>query len=259
VEGEAMMLKRFFPAVACLALAALVGCVHAPASPTAKVVAQTKVLIVVGNHKMQRVPFFAMFNEHPEITYTIANEVDGAQAWDRDDLLTYDVILIYDSQRSMTPAQKQRFLSLFEKGVGVVVLNHSLLSYQDWPEYERIVGGKYLLDTEKLPDGTTLPESTCLHNVTYPVTIVDHAHPITAGLNDYMLHDELYRGVPTAPDIHVLVTAPGTSPNPQPQAWTRVEKNSRIATIVFGDEYAYSDPNFARLLRQAIQWVGRGS
>ena len=253
------MPKRFSSLATLITLAALAGCTNTPASPAAKALVPTKVLIVVGNHKMQRAPFFAMFENHPEITYTIANEVDGAQAWDRDDLLTYDVILIYDSQRSMTPAQKQRFLSLFDKGVGIVVLNHSLLSYQDWPEYERIVGGKYLLDTEKLPDGTTLPESTCLHNVTYPVTIVDRAHPITAGLSDFTLHDELYRGVPTTPDIHVLVTAPGTAPNPQPQAWTRLEKQSRIATIVFGDEYAYTDPHFARLLTQAVCWAGKRS
>ena len=28
-------------------------------------------------------------------------------------------------------------------GIGLVVLHHALVSYQHWPEYERIIGGRY--------------------------------------------------------------------------------------------------------------------
>ncbi len=151
----------------------------------------------------------------------------------------------------MTDAQKARFQSLFDKGVGLIVLHHALLSYQSWPEYERIAGGKYLLDHE-LRDGVDLPASTYTKQMTdIDVKVVDKTHPITDGLDDFTVHDELYRGVPTGKDIHVLLTA-----EDKPLAWTRQEKNSRVATIMIGHGPAYKDANFQKLLSQAIRWAG---
>ncbi len=100
-----------------------------------------KVLVVTGGHAFQPESFFKLFSNNPAITYTSATEENAAEAWDRDDVLDYDVVLLYDFQRELNDTQKGRFLSLFNKGVGLVVLHHALLSYPHWPEYERIAGG----------------------------------------------------------------------------------------------------------------------
>src|SRR4051812_20512904 len=117
---------------------------------------KVKVLIVTGGHGFQPESFFKLFSNNPAITYTSATEENAAEAWDRDDVLDYDVVLLYDFQRELNDTQKGKFLSLFNKGVGLVVLHHALLSYPHWPEYERIAGGKYLLDHETV-DGKTWP------------------------------------------------------------------------------------------------------
>ncbi len=208
-----------------------------------------KVLVVTGGHGFQPESFFKLFSNNPEITYTSATEENAAEAWDRDDLLDYDVVLLYDFQRELNDAQKGKFLSLFNKGVGLVVLHHALLSYQHWPEYERIAGGKYLLDHETV-DGKMWPASTYKGEVDIDVKLVDKDHPITAGLHDFVLHDEIYRGVRNTADIHILFTTEDC-----PLAWTRQEKNSRVVGITVGHGPAHDDANFQKLLAQSIQWA----
>lgn len=190
-----------------------------PASAADPAPKKINVLIVTGGHGYDPKLFFSFFDKDPDITYTVADQKKPAEVWDRDDLLHYNVVLLYDFQREMTDAQKARFQSLFDKGVGLIVLHHALLSYQTWPEYERIAGGKYLLDHE-LRDGVDVPESTYTKQMTdIDVKVVDKSHPITDGLDDFTVHDELYRGVPTGKDIHVLLTA-----EDKPLAWTRRKK-----------------------------------
>jgi uncharacterized protein len=211
--------------------------------------AKLKVLVVTGGHGFSPERFFKLLDSNPEITYTIADQKQQAEAWDRDDLLDYDVVLLYDFQRNMNDAQKAKFLSLFRKGVGLVVLHHALLSYQNWPEYERIAGGKYLLDHETV-DGRQWPASTYKGDVDIDVKVVNADHPITAGLHDFVLHDEIYRGVRTTGDIHTLLTTEGN-----PLAWTRQEGKSRVVATIVGHGPAYDDPNFQKLLAQSIRWA----
>ena len=216
---------------------------------------------MTGGHGFKAEPFFKLFDDNPEVAYitvTESNFVDGhttpgqgAEAWDRDDLHHFDVVLLYDFQRNMSDAQQARFLALFDQGVGLIVLHHALLSYQQWPEYERIAGGKYLLDNENV-GGKITPPSTYQGDIDIAVTVVNHDHPVTAGLQDFTLRDEIYRGVRTGADITTLLTAEG-----KPLAWTRQEKNSRMVGIIIGHGPAYADANFQKLLAQSIRWTAR--
>lgn len=207
-----------------------------------------KMLVVTGGHEFDPSKFFKLFDDNPDISYTVAKETDKAEAWDRDDLLSYDVILLYDFQRELNDSQKAKFLALFDKGVGLIVLHHALLSYQNWPEYERIAGGKYLLDNETV-DGKLYPASTYKGDVDIDVKVVDKQHPATAGLDDFILHDEIYRGVRNGSDIHVLCTTEGN-----PLAWARQEKNSRVFSTIVGHGPAYDDAKFQKLLASGIRW-----
>lgn len=220
-----------------------------PADTKAKI----NVLVTVGGHAFRPATFYKLFEDNPEITHTIAVEKTGADAYDRDDLLSYDVIVLYDFQRELTDAQRAKFLSLFDKGTGVVVLHHALLSYQNWPEYERIAGGKYLLDNEKVGDKVT-PPSTYQGNVNIDVKLIAKDHPVTADLSDFTIFDEIYRGVRTTSDITTLMTA-----EDKPLAWVRSEKQSRVVGIMIGHGPAYADANFQRLLRQSIRWAAKRS
>src|SRR3954465_14149236 len=171
-----------------LLLVVLAGC----ASPTAQGRAdkKIKVLVLTGGHGFKAGAFFKMFAGNPEITFTNGAQGKSAEAYERDDLYSYDVVVLYDSPSNITEAQKARFLALFDQGIGVIVLHHAYLSYPMWDEYERISGGKYVYQNEQMINGIT--SSTYKGDVDIPVTVTAKNHPVTAGLVDFVLHDELY-------------------------------------------------------------------
>ena len=103
--------------------------------------APLKVLVVTGGHAFEREPFFKIFSENPTLEVTAAEHgKDSATVWDRDDLASFDAVVLYDMPMAITDAQKVKFLALFERGTGLVVLHHALVSFPDWPDYERIIG-----------------------------------------------------------------------------------------------------------------------
>jgi uncharacterized protein len=227
------------------------ACATAPRQNTA---VPLRLLIVTGGHGFKAEPFFQMFTDDAGLTYTAATQDQAAEAYERPDLLDFDAVLLYDSPTEITEAQKARFRALFEKGIGVVVLHHALLSYQKWPEYERVAGGKYLLDVERNGDIVS-PESTYEEPRDFPVHVSAPEHPVARGLTDFTLHDELYHGVRMGRDVVPVLDTGG-----QVLAWTRTEKRSRVfATVLGHGSSAYGDPHFRQLLSQALRWVARRS
>jgi type 1 glutamine amidotransferase len=132
-------------------------------------------------------------------------------------------------------------------------LHHALVSYQDWPEYERIIGGRY--PEEKGKSGVVTAEVGYQHDVDIPVTIVAKNHPITAGMSDFTIHDEIYWGFRVQPDIAPLITT--THPQSgKPLGWTRREGKSRIVYLQLGHgRTAFENANYRRLVAASIRWV----
>jgi uncharacterized protein len=221
--------------------------------PTAS---KTKLLIITGGHGFAVAPFFEIFKENPEITFTrAAHSTTNATAYERNDLLGYDVILLYDMPKTITEAQKAKFLALFENGIGLVVLHHALVSYQHWPDYERIIGGRYPEPDGK--SGVVTAEVGYEHDVDIPVVLVDRDHPITAGVKDFMIHDEIYWGFRVRPDVTPLLTTLHPKSG-KPLAWTRIERKSRVVYLQLGHgPEAFANPNFRKLIAQSIRWVSK--
>lgn len=215
-----------------------------------------KVLVITGGHAFEREPFFKIFSDNAAVAFTAAEHgKTDASAWDRDDLASFDAVALYDMPMNLTDAQKAKFLSLFDRGTGLVVLHHALVSFQDWPDYERIIGGRY----PKPPKGE--PQVTDKvgyeHDVEIPVVIADPAHPITAGLKDFIIHDEIYWGFRVGADAHPLLTT--THPKAgKPLMWTHTEGKSRVVYLQLGhDHAAYENPNYRELVARSLRWAAR--
>src|SRR4051812_10138734 len=66
-----------------------------------------KVLLITGGHGFENRPFFQVFQENAEIDFTpVEHAKTSATAYERDDLLTYDVVVLYDMPKVITDAQK---------------------------------------------------------------------------------------------------------------------------------------------------------
>jgi type 1 glutamine amidotransferase len=229
-------------------LAPLFSCAAADA-------AKIKVLVVTGGHGFPKAPFFQMFADNAEIEYTPAEHAKtNATVYEREDLLRYDVVVLYDMPQNITEAQKARLLSLFDKGVGLVVLHHALVSYQNWPEYEQIIGGRYQ-EPDPNRSGRVTEAVGWQHDVDIPVVIVATNHPITSGVSDFLIHDEIYWGYRVGQDVTPLLTT--THPKSgKPLAWTRTQGKSRVFFMQLGHgQPAFENENYRKLLSQGIRWV----
>lgn len=217
---------------------------------------KTKVLLITGGHGFERDAFLKVFSENPRITVTHAEHGKGtANAFDRPDLYDYDAVVLYDMPKEINDAQKQRFIDLTQKGIGLVVLHHALVSYQHWPDYERIIGGRYPEEDGK--SGVVSDQIGYKHDVDHTVKIVAKDHPITAGVSDFPIHDEIYWGFRTGQDITPLITTDNAKSG-KPLGWTRTEGKSRVVYLQLGHgPEAYANPNYRKLVAQSIDYVAR--
>ena len=213
--------------------------------------AQTKerVLIYTGGHEFERKAFFDIFKDIPDVVYQELIHPQASPVFDSALIAQFDVLLFYDMVQEIDSAQKAALLKILEEGKGVVFLHHSLVSYQEWNEFEKIIGGRYGL-TNKDQDS-----STYRHDVDIPVTIVDKDHPITRGMHDFVIRDEVYGNFKVLPTVHPLLKT--THPESgEIIGWTNSYGKSRIVYLQLGhDHFAFENPDYRQLVKQAIEWV----
>jgi type 1 glutamine amidotransferase len=183
----------------------------------------------------------------PGIAYREVIHPEVNQLYDSILIDQVDVLLFYDMFQEIDDTEKAAFMKLLEEGKGMIFLHHSLANYQEWEEFEKVIGGRYILSDQG--------GSTYRHDVEMPVHVVDKKHPLTRGVDDFMIHDEVYGNFRVLPTVSPLLTT--THPESSDTiAWTNKYGDSRIVYIQLGhDHHAYEDPNFRILLKQAIDWV----
>ncbi|NQT86382.1 ThuA domain-containing protein [bacterium] len=237
-------------------LLALAVALVAPPLHAAEDKAKIKVLVVTGGHGFDRPAFFKMYQDNAEIEFVEAKQGKSSMAYDREDLLTFDVVVTYDLVQTMTDAQRKNFLALFDKGIGLVVNHHALATYQDWPAFEAIVGGKFLLRPEKKGE-TTVPKSGVGHGeLTVHVEAKDH--PIAKGVDaDYPVKAEFYNKCRVSKDVTLVLTTDSPRNNRE-ICWTREQGKSRVVYLMSGhDAKVYTNPNHLRVLANAIRFAAR--
>lgn len=241
-----------------LAIAGLLAGGALAAEPAAPVPAATpakvRVLLTYGGHAFQEKEFFAMWDALPGIVYERAPLPQAAGRLTPALAKDFDVVAMYDMAATFTPEQQKAAAALFESGVGLVSLHHNLGAQRDWDGWRTIVGGKYLFK-DTTYDGKAYPKSTYSHDEEMPVTIADAAHPITAGLKDFVIHDETYGGYRVEPDAHVLLRT--THPKSTPELmWVRQNGRSRVVYLQLGhDAKAWANPAFPELLVRSLRWA----
>jgi uncharacterized protein len=214
------------------------------------------VLVIVGGHDFETNQFHQLFKDDAAITFNVFEHPKAHSELRPDAVKAYDVIVLYDMWQQITPQAKEDFVSALQSGKGLVSLHHSIADYQKWPEYEKIVGGKYYLE-KTVVNGVEKIRSTWQHGVMIPVHVADSAHPVTRGLADFTIHDEAYGNYDMAPESHALVTTehPLCAKN---VAWAKTYGLARVVYIQLGhDHFAYEDPNYRRLVANAIRWTAK--
>jgi uncharacterized protein len=217
---------------------------------------KTRVLVVTGGHDFETNQFFRIFQDNPAITFVKATQPE-AQAWFRpDQAKQWDVLVCYDLWASISEEAKADFVARLKEGKGLVVLHHAIADYSKWAEYTNIVGAKYYLE-KQVVNGVEKARSIYQHDVNVKVQIADPAHPITRGVQDFEIHDETYNLFDVQPANHPLLKT--SEPTSAPViGWTRNYGPARVVYLQLGhDHFAYENPNYRRLVAQAIAWAAK--
>ena len=174
---------------------------------------------------------------------------------------------------------KKDFLERLNEGIGCVFLHHSIAGWPLWDEYSNIIGGKFLYKSGDIK-GKKSSDSGYRHFVNYRVSSVND-HPITKGINDFEIEDELYLAHVFEDDINPILKSnysfirdnfysATNALNGEMNSnkgwehpdgsnlvgWTKSYKKSAITYLQFGDSVkSYENKNVRMLLRRSINWV----
>lgn len=225
---------------------------------------KTRVLLVTGGHAFERAEFFQVFESNPDISFLAVEHPDPktqpgapdpfAPLLKSSEAKNYDVLVLYDMWQKITDEAKADFVQLLQDGKGLVVLHHAIANYQSWEEYPKICGARYYLKPEVV-NGVEKARSQWKHDVEFMVRIADPAHPVVRGLQDFLIHDETYKGYDIRPEVKALLTTDEPLSSPV-IGWTHRYGKSLVAYLQLGhDHQAYENPGFRRLVAQAIQWT----
>jgi type 1 glutamine amidotransferase len=216
--------------------------------PTPKVNAA----VVVGGHSFDEAVFPQVFDAHENATYTILEQKDDSEIFDNVNDFPYNVVVLYNMGQKITEARQANLLKLLDQGVGFVVLHHAVAAFSEWTEYADIIGAKYYL--EDTPNHT---KSIYQHDVDFTVNVADGKHPVTRGLQDFVIHDETYNNYDIYDDNRVLLTTAESTSAPG-VCWVRRHGNANVCFIQLGHgPEAFTNPNYQQLVAQAATWAAK--
>jgi type 1 glutamine amidotransferase len=154
-----------------------------------------------------------------------------------------DALLVYTTGGKLEPEPAAAFLEFVKAGGGVVGIHCAADSFKENPEYIETLGGAFITHPPQLD---------------VQVEFVDREHPITQGLEDFTLRDELYILDYDPARVHTLAVTYSHEGKLQPVAWTREEGQGRIFYLSLGHhEASFVDERFRALLKRGLQWVLR--
>src|SRR5262245_53714743 len=173
-----------------------------------------------------------------------------------------DLIVDYSGHTANEPTEEQlrAVMETVAAGTPYVGLHVASLPFKSQLEYRRRLGGwpdapepDELLSPTQLRYFEMIGSAFITHGPIEPyrLRIVDREHPITRGVEDFEVMDELYQLGGDRARLRVLAEAGG-----QPLLYTHAFGRGRVHYNALGhDQRALGHPSYQRLLLQAVAWA----
>lgn len=232
----------------------LVACQH-PGSTDQRI----RVLILSGRHNHewdQTTPvLMKIFSEDKRFSVDLTNSPD---TFNFDYLQAYDVIL---SNWNSWPENDVRWPGPMEEGLikyvddggGLVFFHASTSAFYQWPEFQEISTASWV---EQTNHGDKGPVRIFIDNQT---------HPITKGLSDFYIFDELWIDAKQNESFQVLGSATkkeaaGEEGEKQAAIFVSSHGKGRIFHTILGhDARALRNSGFRTLITRATEWAATGA
>ncbi|MBX6313337.1 MAG: ThuA domain-containing protein [Isosphaeraceae bacterium] len=173
----------------------------------------------------------------------------------------YDILFVTADRRDpefkFTPSQQQAIFDYVQAGHGYISIHGADNTPNDLTDaqtkqWKDLLGGIY--SHKGQPDGKAIMG-------TYTIHIADKSHPVTQGLDDFELKDELYSNMQMKDDVKPLATIRYKEVD-WPVAWTYQYGKGRIFHTSLGHKSwkpgtddPLRNPNLTKLIVQGVDWV----
>jgi type 1 glutamine amidotransferase len=156
------------------------------------------------------------------------------------DLLDFDAVVVYTTGGRLAADEEEALDAYVRGGKGLFGLHSAAASFAENHLYHEMLGSRFLRHPPL--------DEVCLE-------ILDTAHPITAGVTDFAVPDELYV-LDCAPDgLQILATA-RLGEEKQPSAYVRPWGLGRVFYLGLGhDARCLRAQPFRLLAGQGLTWV----
>ena len=207
-----------------------------------------RVLLVTGGHDHD-VSFYSVLDRHEDLEVRVDGYPSALRDGPRLPGEGTDVVVLYDMPVARAPAAEETLRQWVEGGGGVVSLHHAIAGRTGWRWwYEEVVGGRYV---EK---GAGHPASSFRHDEVVRVEVAA-AHPVTAGIEPFVIHDETYKDLWISPRVRVLLRTNNPTSD-GPVAWISPYPAARVVYVQLGHgREAHLHPSFRRLVHNAVFWA----
>jgi len=148
---------------------------------------------------------------------------------------------------------EKSFLRFIADGKGFVVIHAGSSTLQDWTEFQQVAGGTW----EKGVTG-----HGPIH--TFKVNIEDTNHPVTQGLQDFYIKDELWHNTKFQQDIDILCDAysspdkKGTGNNEPVVVTTEYGKGHGFFSVLGHNKATMQNNAWKTLLLRGTEWAATG-
>ncbi|MCL2421558.1 MAG: ThuA domain-containing protein [Defluviitaleaceae bacterium] len=169
-----------------------------------------------------------------------------------------DEITQADQRPWKTPAIQQAFVDYVEKGGGLLAIHTATVAGENTKALDNLIGSKFVY-----------------HPADCPVTVQPiKPHPVTKGVDMFCEVDEHYRLDILADDIDILIASyspPQGVPEKyeeepytntvawiSPAGYVRTQGKGRVCVLTSGHLLpVWHNPNFQRILENALQWCAQ--
>lgn len=157
-----------------------------------------------------------------------------------------DVLVMFAAEAgTIAPADRANLEAFTKRGGGIVAI-HDAVCGTDAPWFKTVIGGAWEHGKSKFLNGTL------------GIYVQDYPHPITKGVANFMMDDEIYWDLHLMPEAKVIGTAFRTPHEITPQMWVYEKDNYRAFVNIQGHKYtSFSLPHYRALLLRGIAWAGK--
>ncbi len=216
-----------------------------------------KALVVGGcpqpYHRLEPVkPLFEEIFKSMEIEPTVTGifHPDGGSDWTGDysalteeSLANYDLLLLYTTGNERYGARPEAIIEFVESGKALIGVHNATDTFTNDPAFVALMGGRFRHHPAQLDVATE---------------ILDRTHPITQGVSNFTVHDELYLFQDFHPEnVHLLIqTRSYEAEGAVPLCWTREQGKGRVFYLSLGhNPSVVADPNWRKLFKNGVGWA----